>query len=181
MKTIVARESGAEIEVTFNGTREDGSPISIKYIVSKEAGPIKYLEGGPAEGTTVNTKKISDHTMDFTTAREGKQVLAQHAVVSADGKALRVTVKGINADGQPVEGWVAFDSNNATAKLECPAKFVSRCCWRSGAKRQMAGGTIDKPLARAANTLNGSSELVACMGRESRAFRTRSEHALAIG
>src|SRR5712691_10662060 len=101
-ETVVARESGDEIEVTFNGTREDGSPISIKYIVSKDAGPIKYLEGGPSEGTMVNTKKINDHTMDFTTAREGKQVLAQHAVVSADGKTLRVTVKGLNIDGQPM-------------------------------------------------------------------------------
>ena len=96
----------------FSGTRQDGSPISINYIVPKESGPVTYLEGGPAEGIAVNSTKLNDREINITTTRGGKPVLAEDFVITADDKSLRINVNRTNERGLAIAGWLVYDRSS---------------------------------------------------------------------
>jgi len=44
-----------------------------------------------------------------TVVQNGKQIRVEHIVVSKDGKTLRATIKGTNAQGKPFEQLEVFD------------------------------------------------------------------------
>jgi hypothetical protein len=99
--TLLIEDKGENVEVAANGTYPDGSPISIKYTVPHQGGTGDAHEG-PFDGISV--KMISDDVREVTYLRGGKQVASRHAVVSKDGKTLRITLKGIDIRGKPVSG-----------------------------------------------------------------------------
>jgi hypothetical protein len=97
---------GDQDQVTVNGTAADGSPISMKYQVPEKGGAGKFL-AGPYDA--VSGKLIDDSTRELSYMKGGKEMLHLHSVVSKDGKTMRITVKGTNAQGEPVSGMAVWE------------------------------------------------------------------------
>ena len=102
--TATVVEQGDNAMVTVKGAGGDGKAISTKYTMPLKGGPITYTEGGPAAGTTVVSKRVDANTMDSTASMNGKQLGTTHAAVSADGKTLTLTRKGVDDKGKSVDG-----------------------------------------------------------------------------
>jgi hypothetical protein len=97
---------GDQDQVTVNGTAADGSTISMKYQVPEKGGAGKFL-AGPYDA--VSGKLIDDSTRELSYMKGGKEMLHLHSVVSKDGKTMRITVKGTNAQGEPVSGMAVWE------------------------------------------------------------------------
>jgi hypothetical protein len=102
--TATVVEQGDNAMVTVKGIGGDGKAISTKYTTPIKGGPITYTEGGPAAGTTVVSKRVDVNTLESTASMNGKQVGTSRAVVSADGKTLTMTRKGVDDKGKAVDG-----------------------------------------------------------------------------
>jgi hypothetical protein len=83
--------------------------MAVKYTFPKKGGPIAYTEGGPPSGVSTTVKRTDDYTTDSTTTQDGKVISTVHTVVSKDGKTLTRTVKGIDAQGNPVDRVEVYD------------------------------------------------------------------------
>jgi hypothetical protein len=110
--TAVVEEQGDRVMVTVKGVAADGSPISVKYSVSKTGGEAAtFSEGGPPPGISdVYAKKKADaHSLDATTMKDGKAIETAHSVVSGDGKTFRTITKGVDAQGKPFESVTVWE------------------------------------------------------------------------
>jgi hypothetical protein len=105
-------DQNSVLHVTITGTDDTGKPIAITYVVPVSGGAGQMQPGGSYNG--VSAKHISDSTEDMSYTKDGKQLVAQHMVVATDGKTMTVTVKGVDADGNPVEGVLVFDHQPGT-------------------------------------------------------------------
>jgi hypothetical protein len=54
-------------------------------------------------------RKADARTRDWTIMRNGNVVATEHDVVSDDGKTMRMTIKGKDAQGKPYETVEVFD------------------------------------------------------------------------
>jgi hypothetical protein len=100
----VYREVGTdELEVTMTGSRTDGKPIATKAISPRQGGTVKMLQGDLPDGMTLVATRIDANNSYLTFMMNGKQVLASQGVISKDGKVMRVTIRGTDAQGKPVE------------------------------------------------------------------------------
>lgn len=97
---------GDQDQVTVTGTAADGSPISMKYETPDKGGAGKFL-AGPFDGAS--GKVINDSTREITWVKGGKEMVHLHATVSKDARTTRITVKGTNAQGNPVSGVEVFE------------------------------------------------------------------------
>ena len=108
-ETVVKRELGNDFELTITGTLTNGSPIAAKATHPQQGGVIKSQQGAPAEGTFEVITVIGPGDFYETALQNGKQVRVEHIVVSKDGKTLRATIKGTDAQGQSYEQLEVFD------------------------------------------------------------------------
>lgn len=99
--TLTIEEQGDNLQVSATGTNADGSPLSVKYTVPKKGGAGQVQEG-PYDAIT--SKWVSATVRENTYMKDGKEVSSRRTVVSKDGKMLRSTVKGKNAQGDAVAG-----------------------------------------------------------------------------
>jgi hypothetical protein len=104
--TIAIEEQGDNLQVTATGSYQDGSPISVKYTVPK-AGGTGTVQEGPFDAIT--SKRVSAHARENRYSKNGKEIISRRTVVSQDGKTLRITAKGTDAQGKPVAGVDIFD------------------------------------------------------------------------
>jgi hypothetical protein len=83
----------------------------MKYTVLAAGGPVQFLEGAPGPGVSLvfAKRKAGSGISDFTETKDGKVLSTGHAVVSADGKSMRATVKGTDAQGKKFERVDVFD------------------------------------------------------------------------
>jgi hypothetical protein len=105
-ETVTIQMVGGQDQVTLNGTAADGSPISMKFETPDKGGVGKFL-AGPFD--SASGKIINDNTREITWMKGGKEMMHLHVVVSKDGKTQRNTVKGTNAQGNPVSGVEVWD------------------------------------------------------------------------
>jgi hypothetical protein len=105
-ETLTFQMVGKQRQFTLNGTWADGSPISIKYETPDKGGVGKFL-AGPFDGAS--GKVINDNTREITWMKGGKEMVHIHTAVSKDGKTQRTTVKGTNAQSNPVSGVEVWD------------------------------------------------------------------------
>jgi hypothetical protein len=105
-ETLTVQMVDDQRQVTVNGTAADGSSISIKYETPAKGGAGKIL-GGPLDA--VSGKRIDDNTYDTILMKGGKEMLHHRLVVSKDGKTMRVTGEGTDAQGKPVSGVEVFE------------------------------------------------------------------------
>jgi hypothetical protein len=104
-ETVTFADVGDQETATVNGTAADGSPMSGKYTMPMKGG-MGTATDSPWDG--VSSKVVSDSVRDVTYMKGGKAMLHLHAVVSKSGKAMRVTVSGMNPRGQQVAGVSVF-------------------------------------------------------------------------
>jgi hypothetical protein len=109
--TVVIEDQGDRAAVTGKGTASDGSPIANKYTVVRTGGEATYSEGAPAPGVSVVfPKRTADtNTAVSMTMKDGKVLETTRGVVSADGKTMRLSVKGTDGQGKPFESVQVFD------------------------------------------------------------------------
>jgi hypothetical protein len=110
-ETAVIARQGDDLLVTITGTDASGKPISIKYSTPMNGGEGKILD---APYDAVSSKHIDSNTREVTYMKGGKEVRSTHGVIAKDGKSLRVTVKGTDADGKPIVGTIVFDKQPGT-------------------------------------------------------------------
>jgi hypothetical protein len=104
---MVISDQGDHLVVAVAGTDDTGKPIAIHYIIPVSGGAGQVQQGGSYNG--VSAKKVDDNTRDTTYTKDSKPMVAEHMVVGSDGKTMTVTLKGVDADGKPVEGTLVFD------------------------------------------------------------------------
>jgi|WetSurMetagenome_2_1015567.scaffolds.fasta_scaffold467676_2 hypothetical protein len=103
--TIVIGEKGTDRESYAKATYTDGSSTLDKWTVSQQGGIVKYQQGGPAAGGLVVVTRISGGEDYWTFLQNGKQVETGHWTVSKDGKMVQGTIKSIDGQGKPFEGF----------------------------------------------------------------------------
>jgi hypothetical protein len=108
--TVTVEVAGDQVTTTEKGTAADGSPILMKYTVPTTGGAAQFLEGARPGVSLVFVKSKADSSIsDFRDTKDGKVISTGHAVVSADGKSFRATVKGTDAQGKKFERVEVFD------------------------------------------------------------------------
>jgi hypothetical protein len=105
--TREARDGG--VTVTAKGRRADGSTIDTVASSKYDGKPVAVTGTGLSWDTAAG-KRISDNAFTEERTKQGtKYHTTVRYVVSADGKTMTATAKGINADGKPVSARTVFD------------------------------------------------------------------------
>jgi len=107
--TVTLTEGNGVTDVTVSGTDGSGKPIATHLTHPADGGPVKFLEGGPSDGSTESVKQISANTRNVTTMRGGKVVSTEHITVSSDGKTMRIVAKGTSPAGKPFTDVEVFE------------------------------------------------------------------------
>jgi hypothetical protein len=107
--TMVIRKAGDLIEITYEGTRTDGSPILQKSTVPREGGILMYEKGGLGEGIVVIFTRFDAYNSCFTRLQNGEQVYVNVTFISKDGKTQQDHYRGTDAQGNPFEQIVVYE------------------------------------------------------------------------
>jgi hypothetical protein len=108
-ETLVLREVGTEeIQLSITGTQTDGKPIAVKSTSPRQGGATKIQEGPLPEGMTIVSTRIDPNNSYATYMMNGKQVFVSQNAVSKNGKSMRVTMRGTDAQGKPFEQLAVF-------------------------------------------------------------------------
>lgn len=105
--TVTITTTGVEDQIEGSGTAADGSAAHRKIAVPSKGGAGRFLIAGPYDA--VSQKIDNDNARELSETKAGKEVLHINAVVSKDGKTMRVTVKGIDGQGKPVSGIAIYE------------------------------------------------------------------------
>jgi len=107
--TVTLTEGNGITDVTVAGTDGSGKPIATHITHPANGGSVKFLEGGPTDGSTESVKQLDANTRNVTTMRGGKVVSTEHITVSADGKTMRIVAKGTSQEGKPFTNIEVFE------------------------------------------------------------------------
>ena len=99
--TLIIEEQGENYRVIANGTNADGSPLSVKYTVPMKGGAAQVEDGGGVFDA-ITAKRIGANQRENTYTKGGKDAGTRRFVVSGDGKAMTMTFKGTDAQGNAV-------------------------------------------------------------------------------
>jgi hypothetical protein len=105
-QTLKIEAVGEGERVTSESTTATGKTVVV-YTANYDGKP--YPIKGSETADTVSLKRIDSHTSERTDSQGGKVVQTFTRVVSKDGKTMTVTIKGTNAQGQPVSNVVVFE------------------------------------------------------------------------
>jgi len=108
-ETATVTENKDTRDVTAQGTDMNGKAFTEHFTHPLSGGTVKYLEGGPTDGTTESVKMVDANTMHVTFMKDGKEVGTERITVSADGKTMRIVEKGTSPDGKPYSGEFVFE------------------------------------------------------------------------
>ncbi len=100
---LVIGEKGTDRESYSKDTYTDGSSTTTKWTVPRQGGIVKVLQNEPAKGVMYVVTRISGGEDYWTKLQDGKQVEVGHWTVSKDGKTIRGTGMGTDAQGKPYE------------------------------------------------------------------------------
>ncbi len=107
--TVTVQESKGMTDVTVTGTDGSGKPIATHMTHPTDGGPVKFLEGGPTDGSTESIKQVNATTRDIAVMQGGKAVSTEHITLSADGKTMRIVAKGTLPTGKTFTDVEVFD------------------------------------------------------------------------
>jgi hypothetical protein len=107
--TITVQEGEGITDVTVTGTDGSGKPVATHMTHPTNGGPVKFVEGGPTDGSTESVKQVNANTRHLTTMQGGKVVATEQITLSADGKAMRIVVKGMPPTGKPFTDVEVFE------------------------------------------------------------------------
>jgi hypothetical protein len=104
--TVVIEEQGENLLVTATGTRDDGSPLSVKYTLPIKGGA-GTVETGDFDG--ISSKMVGNLVREVQFMKDGKELRTRRMVLSQDGTTIQTTVKGTSSTGHQVSGVDFFD------------------------------------------------------------------------
>jgi hypothetical protein len=108
--TTVIEAVGDAVKVTADLAAADGTAYHWTW-TAKYGGPEAAVTGttpfGPGEVAALT--RVDPHTVKVVGKRDGKVILNQTIVTSADGKTRTVTTKGTDAKGQPIDTVSVYD------------------------------------------------------------------------
>jgi hypothetical protein len=104
--TLVIEEQGTNLQTTATGTNNDGSPISVKFVVPISGGMGTVQEG---DFNGIMSKRTSANIRDNSYTKNGKEIRSRHIVISKDGKTMTSKVTGTSPNGSPVDGTDVYD------------------------------------------------------------------------
>jgi len=107
--TVTVQESKGTTDVAVTGTDGSGKPMAIHMTHPTAGGPVKYVEGGPTDGSTESIKQVNPTTRHTTVMQGGKAVSTEQITVSDDGKTMRIVAKGTLPTGKPYTDVEIFD------------------------------------------------------------------------
>jgi hypothetical protein len=105
--TVKVEPAGQGEKVATESVNADGSRTATGYTANFDEKDSSLT--GSQTANTVALKRVDARTTIRTDKKDGKVVSTLTRVVSADGKTMTVTVKGTNAQGQPVNNVIVFD------------------------------------------------------------------------
>jgi hypothetical protein len=105
-QTVTITESGGDLTVNVMGTAAEGSAIAYSFTVPSAGGTGK-INSASYDG--VSNRRIGPKERETIYMKGGKEVFTTHSKISADGKSLTVTSKGLNVIGKNVEGSITYD------------------------------------------------------------------------
>jgi hypothetical protein len=104
-QTVTIVESGSDLTVNVMGTAADGSAVAYSYTVPA-AGGVGKINSAAYDG--ISGKRPGPKEREVVYTKGGKEIFTTHSKVSADGKSLTVTSKGLNVAGKNVEGSITY-------------------------------------------------------------------------
>jgi hypothetical protein len=109
VKSLTATREATDdgVKVTTTGERADGTPINGSY-TAKYDGKEYPVTGAPYDSIAI--KQVNENT--FTTVQKNsgtKYNTTTRAVISKDGKTIKVTSRGTDADGNPIRYTMVYD------------------------------------------------------------------------
>jgi hypothetical protein len=108
-RTEVYRELAVDqMEFTATGTEANGSPISFKATWPSQGGTVDILQGGDEKTSYIETL-IEPGNWYVTVLQNGKQTGVINKTFSKDGKRMRQTYRGTDAQGNPFERLSVYD------------------------------------------------------------------------
>jgi hypothetical protein len=108
-RTEVYRELGVDqMEFTATGVEANGSPISFKATWPQQGGTVDILQGSDEKTSYIETL-IEPGNWYVTVLQNGKQTGVIHKTFSEDGKRMRQTYRGTDAQGNPFERLSVYD------------------------------------------------------------------------
>ena len=107
--TLTVQDVKGMTDVTVTGTDGSGKPIATHITHPTQGGPVKFLEGGPTDGSTESVKQVNANTRHITVMQGGKTVSTEQITLSADGKTMRIVAKGTSPDGKPFTDVEVFE------------------------------------------------------------------------
>lgn len=108
-QTLIITASGNSETVTSESVSASGDKTSTAYTAAYDGKP--YPLKGSQLADSVTLKRIDDYTSERSDSKDGKVVQTYTRAVSKDGKTMTVTIKGTNAQGQPVNNVVVFEKH----------------------------------------------------------------------
>jgi hypothetical protein len=104
---VVYHATGDDVKVTSDGISGDGTPTHIEW-TGKFDGKDYPVTGDPNSDMR-SSKKVDDHTLEFTAKKAGTVTTTGRIVVSADGKTRTVSTKGTDSTGKSFQNTAVFD------------------------------------------------------------------------
>ena len=105
--TLKYEASQGGIRHTSDGVNAEGKATHSAYSSKFDGKDVPY-EGNP-NADTAAPKKTDDNSFENVWKKDGKVTATLKAAVSKDGKTMRVTVKGTDAQGKPASGVLVFE------------------------------------------------------------------------
>ena len=106
--TLTIAAAGQGVRVTTAGVATDGSKTGSEYTANFDGKEVP-IKGTANTNTTVSLKRINANTVERTDRVGGKVTVVITRTLSADGKTLTITAKGVNAQGQKVDSTSIYE------------------------------------------------------------------------
>jgi hypothetical protein len=106
-QTVTITEAGSDLDVKVTGTTAEGNPISSHYTMPAAGGAGKMIESPSYDGAS--GKRLGPRQREISYTKAGKVVYTVRTNVSADGKTMTASAKGVNPVGQTVDGTSVYD------------------------------------------------------------------------
>ncbi len=107
-QTLTVEGAGNGETVTSEVVGADGKRTTTKYTANFD-GKDYPLTGSALGADKVSLRRVNARTTERTDKKDGKVMVQITRVVSPDGKTMTATVKGTNAEGQPVNNVALFE------------------------------------------------------------------------
>jgi hypothetical protein len=105
--TSTREASDGGVKVTTTGERADGTPINGSY-TAKYDGKEYPVTGAPYDSIAI--KQVNANTFTSSQKNSGtKYDTTTRAVISKDGKTIKVTSRGTDADGNPIRYTMVYE------------------------------------------------------------------------